>query len=84
MKMSEIFPGLNVKEAAKDIYETFKIKGVQGAAEVAQALFLGNGFTPYGRGQGAPKDHDHEPPQQAEREPQTQEQPTQEQEREGR
>jgi hypothetical protein len=53
-----------VKQAAKDIYETFKVKGVQGAAELAQALFTGGGYVPYGRGQYSPKDHDHEQPKQ--------------------
>lgn len=48
------------KEAAKDIYETFKTKGVQGAAELAQALFTGGAYVPYGRGQHSPKDHDHQ------------------------
>jgi hypothetical protein len=62
MKMTDIFPGLNVKEAAKEIYEMFKIKGVQGAAELSQALFTGGGYVPYGRGQTSPKDHDHEQP----------------------
>jgi hypothetical protein len=83
MKMTDIFQGLNVKEAAKEIYEMFKVKGVQGAAEVSQALFTGGGYVPYGRGQGSPKDHDHP----AEIQKESQEQPAQEgqqQEREGR
>ena len=46
-------------KAAQEIYETFKTKGVQGAAELAQALFSnGNCYVRYGRGQGASKDHD--------------------------
>ena len=49
-----------MSKAAKDIYEMFKTKGAQGAAELAQALFSnGNSYVPYGRGQGASKDHDH-------------------------
>lgn len=50
-----------MSKAAKDIYETFKTKGVQGAAELAQALFSpSNSYVPYGRGQSAEKDHDHQ------------------------
>jgi hypothetical protein len=49
-----------MRKAAQEIYETFKLKGVQGAAEIAQALFSNtNSYVPYGRGQGASQDHDH-------------------------
>jgi hypothetical protein len=48
-----------IHKAAREIYETFKQKGVQGAAEIAQALFSNsNSYVPYGRGQGTSKDHD--------------------------
>jgi hypothetical protein len=64
--------------AARQIYEEFKLKGIQGCAELAQALFsTGNCFVPYGRGQGAAKDHDHEQPTQSQ-ENAGQEQPQQE------
>jgi hypothetical protein len=53
-----------VKQGVKDIFDTLKVKGVQGAAEAAQALFTGGGYVPYGRGQGAANDHDHEQPAQ--------------------
>jgi hypothetical protein len=53
-----------MSDPAKEIYAEFKRLGVQGAAELAQALFTGQGYVPYGRGQNAPKDHDHEQPAQ--------------------
>jgi hypothetical protein len=56
-----------INRAVKEIYSEFKLKNVQAAAELAQALFSGsNAYVPYGRGQGAAKDHDHEKPAQGE------------------
>lgn len=44
----------------KELWAETKRHGVQGAAELAQALFSGgNSYVPYGRGQGSSKDHDH-------------------------
>jgi len=62
MKMTDIFPGL--KDVGAKVYEGVERLVVQGSAEFAQALFTqGPGYVPYGRGQGAPKDHDHPTPE---------------------
>ncbi len=60
-----------MSNAAKEIYETFKMKGAQGTAELAQALFSnGNSYVPYGRGQGASQDHDNQKAQEGQEQPQ--------------
>jgi hypothetical protein len=73
-------------KAAQEIYETFKAKGIQGAAEIAQALFSnGNSYVPYGPGQNlqnSSQDHDNAKAQAEEHGVDAKEQP--EQDRGGR
>jgi hypothetical protein len=70
-------PGLTFEKFFADVGAEFKLKNVQATAELAQALFTGGSYVPYGRGQSAPKDHDHEQPAQTQ-ENAGQEQPQQE------
>ncbi len=48
-----VMPGLNLDQIVRDIGQTLYQKGVQGLAELASAIYLGqsNAYVPYGQGQ---------------------------------
>ncbi|HVS70801.1 MAG TPA: hypothetical protein VHQ47_06075 [Phycisphaerae bacterium] len=54
-----VAPGL--KDLVPETKAEFSRLGTQGSAELAQALFgHSNAYVPYGPGQRAPNDHDHQ------------------------
>lgn len=55
------FPGLNLADIVKDIGAEMKRMGVQGQMEVANALFNGSSFVPYGPGQWSKADREGAP-----------------------
>jgi hypothetical protein len=74
-----MYPGANLKDALSDMWAETKRLGVQGQAELAQALFSDGAYVPYGRGQGATQQQSAEVKQE-----QAKEEPQQEQSRGGR